>query len=163
MLLKKSKNNKDVKFILNNLRAVDIEESKFVYGENWKKASLKNIMNPTCQVVIGVDKDTNLPVCMGGVSPMGEYVNGIGVVWFLSTDDIKKHKYSVLKEFKKQFEEYDKTYWFLYNFIFHKNRLAKNWLKWLGFCFDLKNIYKTKVSLEFEFFYRIRKPKGLLD
>lgn len=161
MLNRKAKNEKDVLFILDNLRSEDIEESKFVYGEDWKNKSLTNIMKSDCHAVVGVDSITGTPVCIGGVTAIDNN-SGVGVVWLLATNDVKNHKYSLLKELKKEFDNYDEKYWFLYNFIFYKNNLAKSWLKWLGFKFDLKNKYNSVTTSKFEFFYRIRKRKGLL-
>lgn len=158
MLHKKLVNEKDVKYILDNLRKEDVLEVQAVHGENWKEIELNEILNTDSYTVIGADEN-NTPICIGGLY---EVSDGVGVVWFLSTDDIKKHKLSMLKHLQKEFESFDKDYWFLYNLIYKSNNLAKNWLKWIGFKFDMTKPVGMNIPDDFEFFYRIKKMQGLL-
>lgn len=158
MLRRKDKTEKDVKYILDNLREDDIKECFASHGENWKEIEFNEIMSSDSYIVIGIDKN-DLPVCMGGIC---EKQNNEGVVWFLSTDEIKKHKISMLKELKKEFEKFDENFSITYNFIYKNNFIAKNWLKWIGFKFDIPHPVGMNVPEGFEFFYRIRQRKGLI-
>ena len=122
MLRRNEKNEKYVKYILDNLREDYIKECTAVYGDNWKEKEYSEIMNSQSEILLGVDKN-DIPVCIGGVCDTNE--NGVGVAWMLSTNEIRKHKISFIKEIKKEFDKYDEKYWFLYNFIYSKNFFAK--------------------------------------
>ena len=161
-MYRKAKNEKDVLYILEHLRADDLEEVKAVHGDKWKENVFNDIMKTDFDVLMGITKDGDIPVCMGGAWHLDKDAPGIGVVWLLCTDEIVKHKICLLKELKKEFREYDKKFWFLYNFIYFKNDFAKNWLSWIGFKFDKPKPYGMNIPKEFEFFYRIRKRRGLI-
>lgn len=161
-MYRKSKNEKDVLYILEHLRADDLEEVKAVHGDKWKENVFNDIMKTDFDVLMGITKDGDIPVCMGGAWHLDKDAPGIGVVWMLCTDEIVNHKICLLKELKKEFREYDKKFWFLYNFIYSKNDFAKNWLSWIGFKFDNPKPMGLKIPKEFEFFYRIRKRRGLI-
>ena len=62
-----NKTEKDVLYILDNLRIEDLEELKALWGENWKEQTLKNIMETEFSVMLGKTKDKDIPVVMGGV------------------------------------------------------------------------------------------------
>ena len=163
-MYRKAKNEKDVLYILDNLRAEDLEECKAVHGDNWKEKTFNQIMKTDFDVLMGINPDGDVPVCMGGAWHIGNDAEDVGVVWMLCTDDIVNHKICLLRELKKEFKKYDEKFWFLYNFIYSKNVFAKNWLKWMGFKFDIPKPYGLNIPDGFEFFYRIRKnKKGLLD
>lgn len=160
-MYRKAKNEKDVLYILEHLRADDLAEVKAIHGEDYKEKVLTDIMKTDFDVLMGVTKNGDIPVCMGGAWQLDNDAPGIGVVWMLCTDEVVKHKIRLLKELKKEFREYDKKFWFLYNLIYYKNDFAKNWLSWLGFKFDNPKPRGMKIPKEFEFFYRIRKRRGL--
>lgn len=160
-LYRKQKNKKDVLYILNHLRAEDLEEVKAVHGDKWKSKVYSDIMKTEFDVLMGINEKGDIPVCMGGVWHLEKDEQGVGVVWMLSTDDIVNHKICLLRELKKEFKKYDEKFWFLYNFIYYKNDFAKNWLKWMGFKFDNPRPKNMNFSKDFNFFYRIRERKGL--
>lgn len=159
---RKSKNEKDVLYILDHLRADDLEEVKAVHGDKWRENVLNDIMKTEFDVLLGVTNAGEVPVCMGGAWQLEKDEKGVGVVWMLCTDEIVKHKICLLRELKKEFIKYDKQFWLLYNFIYEKNFFAKNWLKWMGFRFDKPKPAGLNIPEGFEFFYRIREVKGLL-
>ena len=161
MMYRKEKNEKDVLYILEHLRADDLEEVKASNGENWKEIVFKNIMDPTTDVLLGVSKENDIPVCMGGAWQLDRDPKGIGLVWMLCTDDIVNHKVCLLKELKKEFRKYDQNFWFMYNSIHSKNIYAKKWLMWLGFKFDNPHPFGMNLPKEFEFFYKVKKIRGL--
>lgn len=174
-MYRKQKNEKDVLYILEHLRADDLEEVKAVHGDKWKENVLSDIMKTDFDVLMGVTKDGDIPVCMGGAwavnkvrrfndknAPITPEDNGVGYVWMLCTDEIVNHKICLLRELKKEFRKYDNEFWLLCNFIYYKNEFAKKWLKWMGFDFSNPHPNGLNVPQGFEFFYRIRKRKGLL-
>ena len=160
MLIPKKTNKKDIKYILNHLRAEDLAEVKSAHGSNWKKVVLNDFFKH--KVTIGVDKVTGEAVCMGGVCHLINDPDNVGVVLMLSTDKIKNHRFSAIKGLKREIEKYEKSYFMLYNVIYHTNHLAKNWLKKLGFKFDISRPVGYPIPKGFEFFYKIRERKGLL-
>ncbi|MBO7211117.1 MAG: hypothetical protein J6V44_08995 [Methanobrevibacter sp.] len=160
-MYRKSKNEKDVLYILEHLSQNDLEEVKAIHGENWKEEILNDIMNRDFDILLGVTKDGDIPVCMSGAWQANDEEEGVGIAWMLCTDELKKYKICFLRELKKEIESYDKKFWLLYNFIYSKNEFAKSWLKWVGFKFDKPRPSILKVPKGFEFFYRIRKKQGL--
>ena len=161
-MYRKAKNEKDVLYILEHLRSDDLEEVKSIHGDKWKENVFNDIMKTDFDVLMGITKKGDIPVCMGGAWHLEKDAPGVGVVWMLCTDEIVNHKICLLKELKKEFIEYDKKFWFLYNFIFYKNIFAKNWLSWLGFRFNNPRPQIMNLPNEFEFFYRIREVRGLI-
>lgn len=162
MLRAKDKNEKDVLYILDNLREEDKKECIAVFGNDYKKEVADSILKTDYNIIIGYDYKKNIPVCLGGVCQMPTDETGVGVVMMLSTDEVIHHQYSLIKGLIKLFKEYDKEYWFLYNFIYKSNSLAKKWLKYIGFKFDIPNPIGVNVPDGFEFFYRIKEYKGLI-
>ena len=155
------KSEKDVAYILDNLRLEDLLELKALWGENWHGEATKQVMDTAFYVVLGKEKDTDTPVVMGGIEQLEKDEEGVGCVWFLSTDKIKDHKICILRELKKEIEKADEKFWLLYNVIYKENFFAKKWLAWLGFRFDNPNPAGVNVPKDFEFFYRIRPVDGL--
>ena len=120
-------------------------------------------MQTDFDVLMGINSEGDVPVCMGGACHLEKDEPGVGVVWLLCTDDISNHPIVLLRELKKEFKKYDEQFWFLYNFMLAEDKQAKGWLKWMGFDFSMprpKNL-EPVMPKGFEFFYRIRKPKGL--
>lgn len=163
MMYRKNKNPQDVLYILEHLRPYDLEEVQTVHGENWKLKVFNQIMQTDFDVLMGINSDGDVPVCMGGVAHLEKDESGVGVVWMLCTDDIINHPTVLLRELKKEFKKYDEKYWMLYNFMLSKDEQAKNWLKWMGFDFTFPHPPNLKhlIPKGFEFFYRIKKPRGL--
>lgn len=160
-MYRKHKNEKDVIYILEHLRADDLEEVKTIHGDKWKENVFNDIMKTDFDVLMGINKQGDIPVCMGGAWHIERDPNGVGVVWMLCTDDIVNHKICLLRELKKEFNKYDKKFWYLYNFIYSKNEFAKQWLSWIGFKFDNQHPVGMNIPKGFEFFYRVKNIKGL--
>lgn len=163
MMYRKQKNEKDVKYILEHLRECDRKEVQSIHGEEWENKVLEDIMKSDFDVLMGINVDGDVPVCMGGVWHLETDEPGVGVVWMLCTDDVSNHPITLLRELKKEFKKYDEEYWLLYNFMLSEDTQAKGWLKWVGFDFSMPHPIELKnvIPKGFEFFYRIRKPKGL--
>ena len=150
MLKRKEKSLRDVEYILDNLRSEDFEEVKALKGERWREETIKSIMESDFSVLVGV---SDKPVVMGGIWGNSE----IACVWLLSTDEVKKHKKSLVREIKKELESSKAE--ILYNFIYKTNHKAKKWLGPLGFRFDNPFPDGIEVPEGFEFFYKIREEK----
>ncbi len=158
MYRKEEKNKEDILYILEHLRAEDKEELEKQLGEDCIQKCLNDIMAANGKTIIGYAKSDDEPVCVGGCS-IAE--NNIGIVWLLSTDRIKNYKNCILKNIKKEIKEYEKEHLILCNIIFHKNTLAKIWLKKIGFKFE--NPKDNSIPDGFEFFYKKKEMRGLKD
>lgn len=155
------KNDKDVTYILDNLRMEDLLELQALWGDNWREETLKQIMNTNFCVMLGKTKNKDIPVVMGGFWQQENCEEGVGCAWLLSTEDISKHSICLLKELKKEMDKTDEKFWLTYNIIYKENYLAKKWLQWLGYKFDNPKPEGVEMPEGFEFFYRIRPVKGL--
>lgn len=103
-----NKTEKDVSYILDNLRIEDLEELKALWGEKWKEQTLKNIMETEFSVMLGKTKDKDIPVVMGGVWRTDTNDEGVGCIWMLGTDNIEKHQICLLRELRKEIEKFDR-------------------------------------------------------
>jgi len=123
----KRKNNKDLKFILSNLREQDEHELSLIHGQDWFKQSW-NIWKDLkgCRIAY---KDDGTPVAIFGVLPNGD----TGIIGFLSTADIENEQRSFLVQGKKWIKDCEKKYKLLKNYIYSSNTKAIKWLEWLGF------------------------------
>lgn len=123
----KRKNNKDLKYILSNLREQDEHELKIMYGKDWFKlawAIFRNLKG--CRIAY---KDNGCPVAVFGVVPR----NDVGIIVMLSTSDIEKEQRSFLVQGKIWVASCEKKYNLLKNQVYSSNTKAIKWLKWLGF------------------------------
>lgn len=160
-LQRKKINNSDVDYIIKNLRSEDLEEVKISFGEDFKNELKKSLFY--YNAVIAVDSVTKKPILIYGVCPFEEDIYS-GLVFMLSTPDIVHYKRSFFFELKKELNKFDKKFYFLCNKIYSKNFLAKKWLKWAGFQFDIPKPFSMNIPDGFEYFYRIRttnNKKGL--
>ena len=152
------KNEKDVKYILDNLRKEDKDELLAIYGNNYKQKVMDNIMKTEFYVLLGKTKDKDIPVVMGGIWEVIPNNPHIGGAWLLSTDKVKNHKMTLLRELRKEVEAADEKFILTYNLIYEENKEAKKWLKWLGYRFDKPKPEGMVIPEGFEFFYRVN-PK----
>lgn len=157
-MYRKEKNEKDILYILEHLRDEDKHEALIQKGENYIEECLKDIMNND-YVLLGCKKSDDTPVCMGGCAKTTE--EGIGVVWFLSTPEIVNYQTCLLRNIKKEISFFDEKYWMLFNMLYSENNLAKRWLKKFGFNFNNPHPVGLNIPKDFEFFYRLRKTRGL--
>lgn len=158
-MYEKKKNEKDILYILEHLRAEDEHEAIIQKGENFKEIILQEIMDCKTRTYLGCKKSDDTPVCVGGYTDTQE--KGVGIVWLLSTPEIEKNKNCLLRHIIKSFEEIDEKYWLTCNILYSENRFAKKWLKKLGFKFNNPKPDGINVPDGFEFFYRIRETRGL--
>lgn len=158
-MFRQKKNEKDIRYILENLRTEDKHEAIIQKGENYIEECLKDIMGSNDYFILGCKKSDNTPVCMGGCAKTSE--DGVGVIWLLTTDEIVNYQTCLLRNIKKELEIFDEKYWMLFNMLYSENNLAKKWLKKFGFNFNNPHPLGLNIPKNFEFFYRIRKTRGL--
>lgn len=158
-MYRKEKNIKDILYILENLRPEDKHEALIQRGENYIQGIAGDIINNKGFVVIGCSKKDDKPICMGGCTKTEE--NGVGVVWLLSTPEIENYQICLLRNIKELLKDFDKEYWMTFNMIYSENKLAKKWLKKMGYSFDLAKPVLANIPKDFEFFYRLRSKRGL--
>lgn len=155
MLHRKKINKKDVLYILKHLRQEDKHEAIIQKGENYVRECLKDIMSFKDSSIMGYDRKTKKPVCIGGIVKNKE--QSTGVVWLLSTPEIVNHQITLLRNIKTELKKANNDCWILYNMIYKENELAKKWLSKFGFTFE-----KIIGMEDFEYFYRKRETRGLI-
>ena len=90
-----------------------------------------------------VDKN-NIPVGMFGVSKDG-------AIFLLASNEIKRIRYSFLRESRKVVDFLNTKYPMLWNFVDCRNELHLRWLKWCGFKFLRKIKYGVSQKPFYEF------------
>lgn len=78
-----------------------------------------------------VESDTHGPVAMFGAAP--HPFPGVGIVWMLGTEGIRREGYSIARQTRRYFDELNAAYWLLWNFIDGRNSVSMRWLRWGGF------------------------------
>lgn len=151
---------KKCKFILENLRAEDLEELKIIWNENWKEKVLKSFEQTEVKFAYGLDEfGDEIPIAMGGFYEFADKSSKVACVWLLTTKFVHKNKFALMKVLKNEIERAQKKYDIMYNFIYEANYEAKGWLKKLGFCFDNPKPKNLNVRENFEFFYKLNNRK----
>lgn len=158
-MYRKEKNEKDILYILQNLRPEDKHEAIIQKGDNYIQEVFNDIMGNKGHFILGCSKKEDKPICMGGCVPAPD--DGVGCIWMLSTPEIVNHQISLLRNIKDLMNDFDKDYWMTFNFIYSENALAKRWLKKMGYSFNLARPVLTNLPKDFEFFYRLRNKRGL--
>lgn len=153
-MLKVGKSRKKIKFILKHLRKDDAEELQVAHGDNWFTKTLNSTMR--ADVIIGVDKNTDVPILMFGSQSVGD---GRAVIWLLSTSAIERKKFALIKKAKSELDLIEKKHSFLFNCVHEKNSKILHLLKSLGF--EILN-YNGSLNPQMKFFYKRVWKKGLL-
>lgn len=73
-----------------------------------------------------------IPVAMGGIKPWPDDPNR-GLIWFLASTEIMRHKWRFIVESRAEFIERRQAFAYLHNWVDERDRQAVRWLKWLGF------------------------------
>lgn len=71
-------------------------------------------------------------VCMFGISPSNVLL-GRAAPWFVASEGITQHQVAFLRRCKPIVSDMLDMYPHLENWVWEDNRLAKRWLRWLGF------------------------------
>lgn len=115
--------------ISENLRQSDIDEVTAMGGVSPSEALKVSVALSTHAYVV-MDKDGN-PVAAFGAAP--HPLPGVGIVWMLGTDGVRREAYSIAKQTRRYFEELQAAYFLLWNYIDARNTASMRWLKWGGF------------------------------
>lgn len=128
----KRKNNKDLIYVLSNLREPDKKELQILFGDGWDERILKNWLSMNGVRIAYMDNGE--PVAVFGVMQVGN----IGSIGMLATNNIEKEIKSFLIQGKIWVDKQLKKYKTLVNFVYSENIKAIKWLKWLGFTVEEK-------------------------
>ena len=133
---------KDIDYLAPRLRFEDKREILDSTGLNPYQA-LTECFN--CSDVSLTIVDTkNIPVGIFGVSEDG-------AIWLLATPEIKRIRFSFLRESRKVVNLLNKKYTLLWNYVDCRNDLHLRWLKWCGFSFLRKVKYGVNQKPFYEF------------
>ena len=132
----------DLKFLAPRLRYEDKREVLDSVGLTPYQA-LTDGFNLS-QICLTIVDTKNIPVGMFGVSEDG-------AIWLLATPDIKRIRFSFLRESRKVVNLLNHKYKILWNFVDCRNELHLRWLKWCGFKFLRKINYGVNQKPFYEF------------
>ena len=84
--------------------------------------------------------------------PVGIFgVGSDGAIWLLATPEIKRIRFSFLRESRKVVNLLNHKYKLLWNYVDCRNELHLRWLKWCGFKFLRKINYGVNQKPFYEF------------
>ena len=118
----------DVEFLNTKLRQSDVDEvwaSHHHTPEEALKISITNAL--LCITAI----KNGIPICIFGIHP-DSILGNKATIWFLATDELKKHSKQFLRLSKGFISYFLEYYPLLYNFVDDRNRQSICWLKWCG-------------------------------
>ena len=133
---------KDIEFLAPRLRYEDKREVLDSVGLTPYQA-LTDGFNLS-QICLTIVDTKNIPVGMFGVSEDG-------AIWLLASPDIKRIRFSFLRESRKVVNLLNYKYKILWNFVDCRNELHLRWLKWCGFKFLRKINYGVNQKPFYEF------------
>ena len=132
----------DIDFLAPRLRYEDKREILDSTGLNPYQA-LTECFNCS-EISLTIVDTKNIPVGIFGVSEDG-------AIWLLATPDIKRIRFSFLRESRKVVNLLNHKYKLLWNFVDCRNELHLRWLKWCGFTFLRKLNYGVNQKPFYEF------------
>ena len=133
---------KDIDYLAPRLRYEDKREILDSVGLNPYQA-LSECFNCS-EISLTIVDTKNIPVGIFGVSEDG-------AIWLLATPDIKRIRFSFLRESRKVVNLLNHKYKVLWNFVDCRNELHLRWLKWCGFTFLRKLNYGVNQKPFYEF------------
>lgn len=143
----------DVDYVIRNMREEDQAECVAGGYTPSKALSLSHEESIVSYTLLTPDGD---PAAILGVSK-GSLGPKFGLIWMLGTDDIRKHKFTFLRNCKPFLETLydDLGFECFYNYTYAENTLHHAWLKWLGFKF-IRQIELPPLGQPFIEFVRLR-------
>ena len=132
----------DIDYLAPRLRFEDKREILDSSGSNPYQALTRGFnLSEICLTIVDA-KD--IPVGMFGVSSEG-------AIWLLATPEIKRIRFSFLRESRKVVNLLNYKYKLLWNFVDCRNELHLRWLKWCGFKFIRKVNHGVNQQPFYEF------------
>lgn len=134
--------------LMHRIRDIDEVECLKGSGQDVNTSLLEGFETSQESYVAFVDND---PFMIFGVREH-DLLSNIGTIWMLSTDRINDFALTIrfLRNCKKYIDAFLNNYVSLQNYVYSKNTVSINWLKWLGF-----TVYEEEVN-EFYFFRKKR-------
>lgn len=142
-----------IKPIADRMRSADKEELR-VLGYAPELAMHLSLRNASAAWTGRIDGE---PVCMFGVSPTMALTPDRGRPWMMGTESLDKHAVLFLRRCQAQVEEMHRLFSQLENWIALSNKVAINWLRWLGFTF-----HEARPVGDMEFI-RFTREAGMSD
>ena len=96
------------------------------------------------------------PVAIFGAVP--HPVPGIGIVWMLGTDGIKRNAAAIARQTRPRLDDLNRAYVTLWNYVDARNALSLRWLRWGGFDCLAENRTHGVERRPFHIYARTRKP-----
>lgn len=142
----------DVLYLSQNLRDRDVEELDATGSDPFKALSTGFQLSKPCYTLLSKDGEA---VGMLGVGE-GAYP-GMGAIWMLGSKGIEEFPMTLLKNSRKALDQlWEETdYAGFYNYVYSKNQLHIDWLKWLGFSF-LRTVQAGPYNRDFIEFVKLR-------
>ena len=132
----------DIDFLAPRLRYEDKREILDSVGLNPYQALRQGfVLSEICLTIVDT-KD--VPVGIFGVG-------SDGAIWLLATPEIKRIRFSFLRESRKVVNLLNHKYKLLWNYVDCRNELHLRWLKWCGFKFLRKINYGVNQKPFYEF------------
>ena len=129
-------NDNEVRNVLNELHPKTKDELIKIFGKNYKERVFEEIKNAKRKYLIKLDDNT-----ISGVFGVVEYKENIAGIFFISKDNLKGHKISLLKKAHEVIRVFSREYELLFDSCYKKNKTIEKWLKMLGFkpsCIEAK-------------------------
>ena len=134
------------------IRLVDrIEANALGRGEDIEAAIHEGFGNSDCYVIC----DDDGPFVIGGITDNRDNPS-IGIPWFISTDDITRHRFSFARIVRRLMDEADLKYDKMEQRMWVGNDKARAFAEAVGFSFDDENL-SNMSGLDFVYFSR-NKP-----
>lgn len=122
----------DIEAMLPTMRAADVAEMAAL-GKTVEEA-LRDSLRVSDWTMTGLVDGA--PVCMFGVAGVS-VLGGIGAPWMLATDGLEAAQVPFLRACRPVVQAMRASYPRLINVVDERNTVARRWLRWLGFRFDL--------------------------
>lgn len=142
----------DVVYLSQNLRERDVEELESVGTTPLDALSFGFHHSKPCYTLLNASGEV---VGMMGVGQGA--LQGMGAIWMLGSTGIEKIPMTFLRNSKKLLDRMceETDYIGFYNYVYSKNQLHIDWLKWLGFSF-LRTVQLGPYNRDFIEFVKLR-------
>jgi hypothetical protein len=119
--------------IVANIRAADGDELRALY-----QLEPDQVLSQSFQVsrLAWTGRINGVPVCMFGVAKADDLPGNVGRPWLIGTEELERHSMAFLRRCGGYVGLMSICFDRLENYVDLRNRVAVQWLTWLGFRFD---------------------------